>query len=68
MEHRKIVAKMLGVDEYSILHWEFIEYLDDTAKLANSMPDCRFASRQTIALAVVTWIKLNPDKSIYGKN
>ena len=68
MEYKNIAAQMIGVADYGILHWEFCTYLNDIARFAHSMKDCDFVSRQVIALAVVTWQRMNPDKNIIGNS
>ena len=65
MTYKEITSNMLRVDDYTILHWNFIEYLDEIAGLTGR--ECgSLVSRQAIALAIVTWQRMNPDKRIIG--
>ena len=67
MEYKKIAAQMLGVDDYGILHYDFAAYLDDVARLSYSVREGELFSRQAIALAIVTWQRMNPSQDIIGK-
>ncbi len=56
---------MLHQPDERLLHFEFIKYLDDIDLLAR-FSEGYLRSRQVIALAIVTWQRINPDKKIVG--
>ena len=63
MNYKKIVAEMLGIEDYGILHYDFVNYLDTINQLTCHNGG-KLISRQVIALAVATWKRMNQDVSI----
>jgi len=63
VDYKKIVAKMLGVGDCGILHYDLVNYLDTIDQLV-SYNGGKLINTQVIALALATWKRMNPGESI----
>ena len=56
---------MLYAGNYNVLHWDFVKYLDEIVRHTRQQGG-ELVSRQVIALAIVTWQRMNPSERIRG--
>lgn len=64
--YKELAASMLDVPGYGILHWGFADYLDEIAGFIER-ENGQLVSRQIIAMAIVTWQRMNPGEDIMGR-